>query len=236
MTVLELAIERLAGAPERLRLASPRLVVAGYTGRDVATVEHHVAELASLGVPPPPEVPAYWILPNWLLAVAHDGVEIGVATSSGEAEPVIIRTASGKLYVTVGSDHTDRELERTSIVLAKTVCPKLVAESAWPFEEVAEGWDALGLRSYVGDEESPYQSGTLASLRPPLELLGRAEELAAADGQALVLFLGTVPLLEGGFRYEPRFTAALDDPEHGRELRFSYRLDWVAPAAASMET
>jgi len=233
MNVLELSIERLTGVPEQLRLASPRLVVAGYTGRDVATVERHVAELAELGVPPPPEVPAFWALPNWLLAVAQDGVEIGVAAGSGEAEPVLIKAANGALYVTIGSDHTDRELERSSIPLAKMVCPKLVAASVWPFDEVAAGWDGLWIRSYVGEKETPYQADTLARIRPPLELLARAEEVGAHPGRAIVLFLGTVPLLTAGFRYETHFTAVLEDPERGRQLRCPYRVDPVVTATAA---
>jgi hypothetical protein len=225
MSSLELRIERLSGAAEPLRLTSPSLVVAGYTGRDVAAVEKHVAELAELGVPPPAEVPAFWTLPNWLLTVVDEAVEVGPSASSGEAEPVLIRAADGALYVTVGSDHTDRDLEATSIPLAKTVCPKPVAGSVWPFEEVAAGWDDLGLRSFVGTDEEPYQADTLVRIRPPLELLARAAELVPSSGRSLVLFLGTIPILAEGFRYEPRFTAVLEDGTHGRQLSCSYSVD-----------
>ena len=43
------------------------VVVAGYTGRDRASVMHHIDELAAIGIPPPPTVPMYWKFPPWLL-------------------------------------------------------------------------------------------------------------------------------------------------------------------------
>lgn len=35
-------------------------IVAGWTGRDRAAVDHHIAELADLGVAPPSEVPLFY--------------------------------------------------------------------------------------------------------------------------------------------------------------------------------
>jgi hypothetical protein len=230
VSVLELTVERLSGESAPLRLVSPTLVVAGYTGRDAAAVERHVAELAEVGVPQPAEVPAFWLLPNWLLVAGHDAVEVGSSASSGEAEPVLIKAEDGALYVSVGSDHTDRELESTSIPLAKTVCPKPLAQSVWAFEEVAASWDALRLRSHVGDDEEPYQADALVRIRPPLELLAGAAELVAPPGRATILFLGTIPILAGAFRCEHRFTAVLEDAEHGRQLRCSYRVERLAAA------
>ena len=37
--------------PREIEIA--RLVIAGWTARDRAAVDHHIAELAALGVPPP---------------------------------------------------------------------------------------------------------------------------------------------------------------------------------------
>lgn len=48
-------------------LAPTRLVVAGWTGRDRAAIEHHIDELARLGVPRPSTVPLYYRLAHSLL-------------------------------------------------------------------------------------------------------------------------------------------------------------------------
>ncbi|MEO9527100.1 MAG: DUF2848 family protein, partial [Roseibium sp.] len=37
-----------------------RLIVAGWTGRDRAAVDHHIEELAAIGVPTPSSVPLYY--------------------------------------------------------------------------------------------------------------------------------------------------------------------------------
>lgn len=42
-----------------LSVAPQRLVVAGWTGRDRAAIEHHIEELALLGVPRPSAVPLW---------------------------------------------------------------------------------------------------------------------------------------------------------------------------------
>ncbi len=43
-----------------LTVAPRRLVVAGWTGRDPAAIEHHIAELEAIGVPRPSSVPLYY--------------------------------------------------------------------------------------------------------------------------------------------------------------------------------
>ena len=45
---------------DTLALDPDRLVVAGWTGRDAAAVEHHIEELAALGVARPSTVPVFY--------------------------------------------------------------------------------------------------------------------------------------------------------------------------------
>ena len=40
-----------------LTLAIDQMVIAGWTGRDAAAIEHHIAELTAIGVPRPSSVP-----------------------------------------------------------------------------------------------------------------------------------------------------------------------------------
>src|SRR3569833_3938732 len=110
------------GSREQIVVAPDRLIVAGYTARDTAAVEQHIAELAAIGVPRPATVPAFYDLDAALLTT--DGVvEVAGPTTSGEVEPVVIRHG-GRFYLGVGSDHTARDLERTALALSQAACPK----------------------------------------------------------------------------------------------------------------
>src|SRR6266513_1608092 len=97
----------VGGAPRRIDIAS--LVIAGWTGRDKAAVEHHIAELAAIGVKRPRAVPCFYRLGANLLTTGPD-VDVVGTNSSGEVEFVLVSAADG-LYVGVGSDHTDRKVE-----------------------------------------------------------------------------------------------------------------------------
>lgn len=40
------------------------------------------------------------------------------------------------IFVEVGSDHTDRELERHSIIKSKQICQNVVLKNVWKYKEV----------------------------------------------------------------------------------------------------
>lgn len=226
MSTLELVVELEPGESRPLQLAAPRLVVAGYTGRDTVAVERHIVELEMQGIRRPPRIPMFYFLPGSLLVNCAGTVEVLGDATCGEAEPVLIREPDGELYVGVGSDHTDRKLEQESVLLSKAICPKVLGPSVWPFNEVADRWDQLRLQSFVG-EGVPYQDERLAAIREPLELLGRAEAVCPADRRSLVVFLGTIPLRTGGFQFDSNFTVVLEDRERGRALRCAYHTELV---------
>ncbi len=46
-----------AGRSDRISLELETLVIAGWAGRDEAAIQHHIHELAAIGVPPPSSVP-----------------------------------------------------------------------------------------------------------------------------------------------------------------------------------
>lgn len=188
---------KITGSPRTLTITPSRLIVAGYTGRDEAAVAAHIAELARIGVPPPPTVPAFYDLDPGLLTT-DPVVSVDGPATSGEVEPVIIRDR-GRYYLAIGSDHTDRELERADIATSKAACPKPLGVSVLPLpDDLAEfDWDVV-LASSETDGQ-PYQHGALAAMRRPAGLLAQlATAVPDADGD-LVLFCGTLPLLTGQF-------------------------------------
>ncbi|WP_018685849.1 DUF2848 family protein [Actinokineospora enzanensis] len=194
MTPLKL---RVLGTDEMLTVTPARLVVAGYTARDEAVVAAHIAELAAIGVPPPATVPAFYDLDPALLTTDAVAAVSGPATS-GEVEPVIVRHA-GRYYLAVGSDHTDRELERVDIAASKAACAKPLGDSVvhlGPDLSTVE-WDGLAADSSV--DGWPYQRGSVATLRHPADLVARMTAALGPVDRDLVLFCGTLPLLTGEF-------------------------------------
>ena len=186
-------------------------------GRDQTQVRAHIEELAHLGVKDPGETPTFYPL---VQDGGHAGPRTGGGGASGnwgEAEPVIIFTADG-LLVTVGVDHTDRDLEGFSILKSKQVYPNLVGRTAWRYEEVVDHWDAIMLRAWVGEGRARlFQEAPLAALMRPEELIERARGLVDGDPVGTVFFLGTVAAKEQ-ITFADYFECELDDPVTGQSL------------------
>ena len=197
------------------------LVIAGWTGRDPAAVQHHIDELAALGVPAPSTVPLFYRVGAQQLTQGA-AIEVVGEGSSGEVEPVLVAMADG-LWLGVGSDHTDRQAEAYSVALSKQLCPKPLGTTLWRFEELAGHWDTLVLRSYATrqGERQLYQEGSVSSLRPPPELVERFADGGLATGT--VMFCGTVPA-RNGIHPAERFEIELHDPILGRTLSHRYEI------------
>jgi 4-hydroxyphenylacetate 3-monooxygenase len=229
---LPLAVRDVVSGRE-IPLLGARVVVAAYTGSDRAAVDHHIAELAAHGVPAPASVPTSYAVASDTLVLGPSAIRVPAATTSGEAEPVLIRLPGGELLLGVGSDHTDREIEKRSILDAKRACPKLLGRDVWPLEEVIDRWDHLTITSHV-DGGRLYQRSELRAVRRPEEILGLVVPGAADLTEPLVLFLGTVPLRDGRFHFGGHFRAELHDPGAGRSLACEYLVD-VAPPSSRPE-
>ncbi len=197
-------------------------VVAGFTGRDRTEVLAHIEELAGEGVAPPPTIPSYYAVAPQLLI--QDGLLVTTERgTSGEAEVGLVVDRE-RILITLASDHTDRVAERIDIAVSKRLCHKIVATSAWPFEDVLGHWDSLRLRSWIGDEVSePYQDGSLAQLVAPRALL-EAIPWRRTEPQCFFLLCGTVPTI-GGLGESNRFRAELYDPERDTRLVLDYRVE-----------
>jgi hypothetical protein len=199
------------------------LVIAGWTGRDVAALNNHIEELKAIGVQPPSTVPLYYRVAACLLMQAEIIQVLGDDTS-GEVEPVLLGTPD-RLWVTVGSDHTDRRVESYGVAIAKQVCPKIVARSAWRFEEVEPHWDRLVLRSFVedGGRKVLYQEGVLGRIRAPRELIAGWRDGDSRLPAHVAMFCGTMPVI-GAIRPSPRFAMEIEDPVLGRKLSHAYKV------------
>ncbi len=207
-------------------------VICGYTGRDQAAVQKHVAELEKEGIPPPPSVPMYYPKPAWGLSVGDEMHVLGAETA-GEVEFVLLPQGA-KTYVGVGSDHTDRNLEKVDIPKSKQVCPSMFSRTLWDLDDVKDHWDRLEFRSWAtcAGKKVLYQQSTVACLLPPDELLARVRARVRGDLAGLVIFSGTSALLTGGFVFAERFEGELSDPVLQRAIRIDYAvhtLKWFVP-------
>ena len=216
----------VAGAAP-IMIAIDHAVIAGWTGRDAAAVNHHIAELEEIGVPPPSTVPLYYRVSASLLTT-DAAIEAVDATSSGECEPVLIDDGE-RLYLGLGSDHTDRKLEAHSVALSKQICAKPLASDLWAFDEVAGHLDDIRLRSFIRDDENAdwvaSQDGTLASIRPLAELVAGspfAQNSGARLAPGTAMMCGTFAVLSGGVRPSRYFRMEMEDARLGRTISHCY--------------
>ena len=197
------------------------LVVAGWTGRDKAAVEHHIAELAAIGVKRPRTVPCFYRLGANLLTTAEELDVVG-EESSGEVEFVLIAAPDG-MYVGIGSDHTDRKVEAYGVTVSKQMCPKPLGRDLWRLAEVEGHWDRLVLRSHVtrGGKRRLYQEGPVSRMLAPGELLARFPDSPGSLPTGTAMFCGTLPV-QGEIGGGERFEIELHDPAMSRSLRHAY--------------
>ena len=220
--MIDLTLER-KGKRTPLRFAYARMVNAGYTGRNQAEVRRHIEELAKKGIPGPPTTPTLY--PVIRRALVTDAViEVHSRETCGEAEYVLLIENESRIYVGLGSDHTDRKLEEWDIPRAKQICPNVIGATVWDLEDVAGHWDELVLRCRQVEEgrEILYQEGKLARLMAPRELMAfvRAKTGGPLDGT--IIFSGTLAALTRGFVYGDRLYAELADPKLNRRLALEY--------------
>ena len=191
------------------------LVIAGWTGRDEAALRKHIEELEAIGVKPPKTTPIFYRVSANLLTVA-DAIQVSGADTSGEVEFVLLAKTDG-LWVTVGSDHTDRKAETIGVSLSKQLCAKPTSKEAWRYDDVKPHWEKLVLRSWSDGEL--YQEGPVTAMRSPEDLLSK---YPLQPGSAM--FCGTLAA-KGGIRPGKLFRMELEDPVRKRKLAHEYRIN-----------
>jgi len=203
-----------------LTLAIDQAVVAGWTGRDPVARDKHIAELEAIGIARPAKTPIYYRVSARRLTM-EDAIEVCGSDSSGEVEFVLIGW-QGRIFVGLGSDHTDRKVESYSVTVSKQMCDKPIASELWELEDVIGHWDKLILRSWawIKGKRELYQEGTLDAILPVAELLKRGFESGKLPDGCL-MFGGTFAA-KGGIRPADRFECEFEDPVLKRTIRNAY--------------
>lgn len=208
------------GTATPLTLAIDQAVIAGWTGRDPVARDKHIAELEAIGIARPATTPIYYRVAARRLTTA-DSIEVSGGNSSGEVEFVLIGW-QGRIFVGLGSDHTDRRVETYSVTVSKQMCDKVMAPVLWELEDVAGHWDRMILRSYawIDGARVLYQEGTLDAMLGVSELIAHGFNGGKLpDGCAM--FGGTFAA-KGGIRPASRFEYELEDPVLKRSIRHVY--------------
>ncbi|MDB5554341.1 MAG: hypothetical protein JWL86_4325 [Rhizobium sp.] len=205
---------------DRVGIEIDSLIIAGWAGRDAASIEHHIEELAALGIPRPSTTPLYYRVADQIVTQSSRLVVLGPDTS-GEVEPVLVAMADG-LWIGIGSDHTDRKAEASGIALSKQLCGKPVGEQLWSYSDVEGHWDELVIRSWatIDGERLLYQDSPLSTLRTPRDLIRKQSGTDMLPAGTL-MFCGT-PGAIGGIRPATRFEMEIRDPVLDRSLTHSY--------------
>ena len=221
---LDLILEDRNGQTPRA-FTPERFIVAGWTGRDKAAMEHHMAELEAIGIKRPASTPVFYRNSVTRLTTT-DLVQTPGAGSSGEVEFVLFNI-NGTLWVGCGSDHTDRDVEAYNITVSKQMCDKPICNRLWPLDPLRDRWDSLEVESQavIDGESVTYQKGTVAAMLSPTDLIAAFEaESGTSFGPGDVMMGGTLPAI-GGVRPASRFAFGLRDPETGAALAHYYDVE-----------
>ena len=211
------------GKAQPIELQINRVYCIGYAGRNQAKVREHIEELAKIGVSAPPRTPTVYPVSTYLLTAAPTIMAQGKETS-GEVEFVLFLQAD-KTYVSVGSDQTDRDLEKVSIMKSKQMCEKIVANQIWDYDDVRDHWDSLILRAWVTDEKGKrlYQDGPATALLPVPDLISAVKRETDQHLNGAVIYSGTVPTHEG-FVFAKTWDLELEDPVLMRKIAHRYEV------------
>ncbi len=199
-----------------------KILNAGYTARDQSEVQKHIEEMRKEGIATPKSVPVFFPKIADRITTAERVEVLSGDTTSGEVEFVFLFDQD-KIYVGVGSDHTDRKLEQYSILTAKQLFANVISTEVWRYEEIKEHWDDLILRSWVekDGQRQLYQEARLGIFMEVAELIDRVKGQVAGDLSGLVFYSGTIPVI-GEVCFSPRFEAKLIDEWRGRALSCAY--------------
>ena len=216
---LTFEIVAIDGETTRLEVVPDRLVIAGWAGRNKAAVQHHIDELAAIGVPPPSSTPLFYRVSASLIDQSPVVTVLG-SQSSGEVEPLLL-CLDGTRYIGLGSDHTDRHLESWSVAHSKQICPKPVAPALWRWAEVSPHWDGVRLRSWIRNSDDEdwqiYQDGGVNELIDPAALT----DLIGEASDRFLMLCGTISVI-GGIRPALQFKMQMEDPILDRRIEHIY--------------
>jgi hypothetical protein len=227
--VLHFTVAALDGS-RTLELEVRRLIHGGRTARarNVSLLDDRDREAGGRSVEPPAAVA--FLVPTFN-ATTSSKIAMYDHENYSEAEVAILTDDDGTRYVTVGSDHTDRDLELTGgSAKSRLAAPKVMAPTAWVYDEVKGHWDELVIRSHVYRDGEPElcQEGTIGTLLPADAIFAVAtRQIGLDDFRGSVLFCGTIPYVQGEAPFGHAWDLELLDPVMDRRLQHHFEVEVI---------
>lgn len=213
-------VDQAGGAVSR-EFVVERMYNLGSATRNAEVARPHQEEVAAAGVRIALHIPTPRIYPiDPSMLTTSDMVGAHGARSSGEVEIVLVK--SDRLYIGVGSDHTDRDLERASILWSKAACANVLAPRLWVWDEIAAHWDRCRIRSHV-DGRLYQDVGVDAFISPP-DILRILEERVMLPKGPFVVFCGTIVALAKELGFGDRWSFEMEDPVLARRISHEYTI------------
>ena len=192
---LELVIESKAGSRER-SFSVGSVSGARFSSRDIQGMRRELdAMIAEDGhfTGATRSNPSIFRIGRYLLT-QDDEFEVQGTLTGCEAEVVAICT-DDEIFISVGSDQCDRELDPFFPDKPKQMCPHPIAATAWPYDEVRDHWDQLRIYSEVevAGHTVPIQDTTIDT-QVDLEYLLAMDPVKSLS-EPKVLYCGAAPFL-----------------------------------------
>lgn len=146
--------------------------------------------------------------------------------TSGEVEYVALKFED-EIYITVGSDHCDRQAERYSMSKSKQLCMKVMARQMILHRELRPYWEEIKLASSVASYHRAvaYQSASVADLMRLGSLIRRCP--MNLDFNGAVLFSGAPPIITTIPVFSPHFYFRLDLPRFKFSIAHDYAVEML---------
>lgn len=212
---------------EKISFKVRKMINLGRTSRNPEDIMKHLEELKKAGIKVSPGIPSYNPKISDRITTGNKIEALPNSKTSGEVEYVLLFTSDKDFYVTVGSDHTDRELEKYNVVLSKQICLNVVSPKIWHYEDVKDHWDDLIMRAWIKKDGNRqlYQEGKLGEMLRPEELIEKVRLRVSGDLTGAVVYSGTFPIIGGKLNFSSYFEFELIDEKKGKSIRHNYNAE-----------
>ena len=216
---------------EKISFKVRRMINLGRTSRNPSDIMKHLEELKKAGIRASPDIPSYNPKIKDRITTDNKIEALPNSKTSGEVEYVLLFTSDSNFYVTVGSDHTDRELEKQNVVLSKQICLNVISPKVWCYEDIKDHWDDLIMRAWIKKDgkRQLYQEGKLGEILRPEELIEKVRLRVSGDLTGAVVYSGTFPIIGGKLNFSPYFEMELIDKHLQRTIQHTYhakQINW----------
>jgi len=201
-----------------------KIICVGFSGRNQKETLKHIEELKEEGVPAPDKIPTIYPCSK-NLATNNSKIQVLGDKTSGEVEAMLL-FYDDSIYLGIGSDHTDRNLETVDIGKSKQSCSKPFSRILWKLSDIEDHIDEMILRSWSiknGNKEL-YQEGKLKNLLPLDEIIKNVKNNYQKDLKGCMVYCGSVPT-KSGLSYGEEFKMEIEDPVLSKKLSHDYKIE-----------